>query len=186
MLPVHPLMFSSIHVLVGATGAILGAAAKKTNGSFTIIFLIVIFAVGYMIWIRPNQKRRQRQMRAGSQIAVGDQVMLTSGIIGRVVGFVGDHARIEIAPGTVIEVVRRAVVQTVEPGTDAGAASAGTSSPSSSSSSFGDTSLDEAHHDSVVDDSGADPYSVAPLESDDSPDVGVPLPDEDEGGGPGH
>jgi preprotein translocase subunit YajC len=176
MLPVHPLMFSSIHVAVGIAGAVLAATAKKSSsGSFTIIFLIVIFAVGYMVWIRPNQKRRQRQTRAGSQISVGDKVILTSGIIGQVVGFVGDHARIEIAPGTVIEVVRRAVVQSLDTDTDAAGP--------------GDTSLDEGHHDSLVDDSGADPYSVAPLESDDSPGAGDDdghHPDADGGGGHGH
>ena len=40
--------------------------------------------------------------------------MLTSGIIGRVEGFVGDRARIEIAPGMVIEVVRQAVAQRID------------------------------------------------------------------------
>ena len=40
--------------------------------------------------------------------------MLTSGIIGRVEGFVGDRAKIEIAPGMAIEVVRQAVAQRVD------------------------------------------------------------------------
>jgi len=52
-----------------------------------------------MFLIRPQRQRRQRQMQLGKQIAVGDKVMLSSGILGRVEGFVGDHARIEIAPG---------------------------------------------------------------------------------------
>ena len=45
--------------------------------------------------------------------------MLSSGIIGRVEGFVGDRARIEIAPGMVIEVMRQAVSQRVDEAPDA-------------------------------------------------------------------
>ena len=65
--------------------------------------------------IRPRNQRRQRQQQVSKQIAVGDTVMLTSGIIGRVEGFVGDRAKIEIAPGMTIEVVRQAVAQRVDP-----------------------------------------------------------------------
>ena len=46
--------------------------------------------------------------------------MLSSGILGRVEGFVGDHARIEVAPGTVIEVLRAAVSQRVDEAIDGG------------------------------------------------------------------
>ena len=67
-----------------------------------------------MFLIRPQRQRRQRAAQVGKQVAVGDKVMLTSGIIGQVEGFVGDRARIEIAPGMVIEVVRQAVAQRID------------------------------------------------------------------------
>jgi preprotein translocase subunit YajC len=105
--------------VVPLTGAVL-AAAKKSSGSTTLIFFVLLFAVGYMFLIRPQRQRRQRQLQVSKQIEVGDKVLLTSGIIGRVDGFVGDHARIEIAPGVIIEVLRRAVSQRLDEAVDGG------------------------------------------------------------------
>jgi len=119
MLLVQVLTFSSIHTVVPLTGAVL-AAAKKSSGSTTLIFFVLLFAVGYMFLIRPQRQRRQRQLQVSKQIEVGDKVLLTSGIIGRVDGFVGDHARIEIAPGVIIEVLRRAVSQRLDEAVDGG------------------------------------------------------------------
>jgi preprotein translocase subunit YajC len=119
MLPVQVLTFSSIHTVAPLTVALL-AAAKKSSSSFTLIFIVLLFVVGYMFLIRPQRQRRQRQLQVSKQIEVGDKVLLSSGIIGRVEGFVGDHARIEVAPGVIIEVVRGAVSQRVDEAVDPG------------------------------------------------------------------
>ena len=119
MLPVQVLTFSSIHTVAPLTGALL-AAAKKSSSSFTLIFVVLLVAVGYMFLIRPQRQRRQRQQQVSKKISVGDKVLLSSGIIGRVDGFVGDHARIEVAPGVIIEVVRGAVSQRVDEAVDGG------------------------------------------------------------------
>jgi preprotein translocase subunit YajC len=119
MLLVQVLTFSSIHTVAPLTVALL-AAAKKSGSSFTLIFIVLLFVVGYMFLIRPQRQRRQRQLQVSKQIEVGDKVLLSSGIIGRVDGFVGDHARIEVAPGVIIEVVRGAVSQRVDEAVDPG------------------------------------------------------------------
>ena len=119
MLLVQVLTFSSIHTVAPLTVALL-AAAKKSGSSFTLIFIVLLFVVGYMFLIRPQRQRRQRQLQVSKQIEVGDKVLLSSGIIGRVDGFVGDHARIEVAPGVIIEVVREAVSRRVDEAVDGG------------------------------------------------------------------
>ena len=119
MLLVQVLTFSSIHTVAPLTVALL-AAAKKSSSSFTLIFIVLLFVVGYMFLIRPQRQRRQRQLQVSKQIEVGDKVLLSSGIIGRVDGFVGDHARIEVAPGVIIEVVRGAVSRRVDETVDGG------------------------------------------------------------------
>ena len=160
MLLVHVLGSSGMHSLTAITGPVLAATAKKSSSSFTLIFFVLLFAVGYMFLIRPQRQRRQRQMQLGKQIAVGDKVMLSSGILGRVEGFVGDHARIEIAPGTVIEVLRAAVSLRVDVPVD------GAGDP------VGNASFNGGNHDDLVDDADNDPYSVPPLEADEKPDPG--------------
>ena len=170
MFLVHVLALSGIHDLAALTGPLLtAAAAKKSNSSFTLIFFVLLFAVGYMFLIRPQRQRRQRQLQLGKQISVGDKVVLSSGILGRVEGFVGDHARIEVAPGTVIEVLRAAVSQRVDEGVD------GANDPA------GNASFDGRDHDDLIDDADNDPYSVPPLEADKSPDPG----DDADGSHPG-
>ena len=120
MLLVQVLTFSSIHTVAPLTVPLLAAAAKKSSSSFTLIFIVLLFVVGYMFLIRPQRQRRQRQLQVSKQIDVGDKVLLSSGIIGRVDGFVGDHARIEVAPGVIIEVVRGAVSRRVDEAVDGG------------------------------------------------------------------
>ena len=172
MSPVLLSTISSIHTLATLTGPLFLAAAKKTTSSFsTLIFFVLLFGVAYMFLIRPQ---RQRRMRAAAQnkktIEVGDNVMLSSGIYGRVDSFVGDHARVEIAPGTVIEVMRQAISQRVEEPVETDAAS------DIPSYKYDDHASDDHSHDDIVDDSGHDPYSVAPLESGNSTE-----PDGDKG-----
>jgi preprotein translocase subunit YajC len=93
-------------------------AAKTTGSSTTLIFLALILVAGYFLLIRPQRQRARRQQQTQQEIGVGDEVMLTSGIIGRVMGFEGDRATIEIADGIDIEVLRRAIAQRIAP-TDA-------------------------------------------------------------------
>ena len=169
MSSVHAIAIPSMHTLATLTGPVLLAAAKKSGGSATTLILIVLlFGVGYMFLIRPQRQRRQKAMQVNKEISVGDKVMLSSGILGRVDGFVGDHARIEIAPGTVIEVLRQAVTRRVDDPVE---------TDHDVNTSFGDHG-----HDDLVDDSGHDPYSVAPLEPGDT---SKPGDDLDGHGGPG-
>jgi len=169
MFSVHFTAISSFHTLASLAGPLLAATAKKSSSSgFTLIFFVLLFGVGYMFLIRPQRQRRQRQMQTNKQISVGDKVMLSSGIFGRVEGFVGDHARVEIAPGLVIEVLRGAVSQRIDDPVDGAVGSDA-------------SSYDQSGHDDLVDDAGHDPYSVAPLEAGDATET----TDDDDGQHPG-
>lgn len=110
----HSLMSASL----GLHPLLAGVASKKTtssSGATTLIFLVLILAVGYFLLIRPQRQRARRQQQTQQQIGVGDEVMLTSGIIGTVTGFEGDRATVEISDGIEIEVVRRAIAQRIAP-----------------------------------------------------------------------
>ncbi len=99
------------HLLLAAT------TAKKpaTNASSTIIFVVIIAAIAYFLLIRPQRRRAQRAQQVQASIEIGDEVMLTSGIIGRVTWLEGDRARVEIAPNTEVEVVKQALGRKVTP-----------------------------------------------------------------------
>lgn len=98
-------------------GLVLAVTTKKTSSSnySTLIFLVFIVAIGYFLLIRPQRNRARKAQQQQQEIGIGDDVMLSSGIIGRVVDMEGDRATVEIADGVEIEVVKRALAQRLTP-----------------------------------------------------------------------
>jgi preprotein translocase subunit YajC len=86
-------------------------AAKKSSSSSTLpfIFIIVIFAAVYLLFIRPRQQRMRQQQTQARELAIGDPVVTAGGIQGRIVALDSDVAEVEVAPGVVLTMLRRAV-----------------------------------------------------------------------------
>jgi preprotein translocase subunit YajC len=75
----------------------------------SLLPLVGIALLFWLLLIRPAQRRQREPLRMQSAIAVGDAVMLTSGIFGTVQAVVDDRFEVEIAPGVVVTVARGAV-----------------------------------------------------------------------------
>lgn len=93
-------------------GLVLAASSKtttKSSSSATLLLLIGLALLVYLFVLRPRSQRMRRAQQQTQGAGVGDEVMLASGIIGRVTSFEGDRATIEIAPEIEIEIVRRAI-----------------------------------------------------------------------------
>jgi preprotein translocase subunit YajC len=169
MSPVQVLAISLLHGPSSLAAGLLAATKGKSTGSPILLFVLLLVGLGYFLLIRPQRQRARRAQQVNKEINVGDKVVLSSGIIGHVESFSGDNALIEIAPGTVIEVLRRAVAQRID---DVG---------ESADDLVGDDEH-EGHEDEGHADPGAeatnDPYKVPPLE-------GTEHDDTDEGGAGG-
>lgn len=79
------------------------------DGSFAslLILLLPLLLIVFMVF---SGRRRQRTMQDfQSSLAVGEKVVLTSGIYGTITRTEEGVLHLEIAPGTVIRVDRRAV-----------------------------------------------------------------------------
>ncbi len=99
-------------------GSVLGVVAttkKPSSSSYGFLVIIGIVVVLYLLVLRPQSQKRKRALQQGQQVAVGDEVMLSSGIIGRITELEGDRASVEIAPDIEIEVIRRAIAQRLTP-----------------------------------------------------------------------
>lgn len=83
--------------------------------------LVLLLVIAYFLMIRPARKRAQETTQLQAALSVGDDVMTTSGIFGRVVEATDEHVGLEVATGTVIRVHRGAVgkILTDTPATDA-------------------------------------------------------------------
>jgi len=77
------------------------------------LFLFAALAVLIVFMFRSNQKRKKQAEELQSSIAVGANVMLTSGIYGEIKSIDGDRLVIETTPGTKLNVIKLAVREIV-------------------------------------------------------------------------
>jgi preprotein translocase subunit YajC len=102
----------TVHGLILAAATSTTAAPKKTgSASDELIVFAILGLVVYFLVLRPRSQRMRRAQQQQRGANIGDEVMLTSGIIGRVTNIDGDRASVEIAPEIEVEVVRRAIGQ---------------------------------------------------------------------------
>jgi preprotein translocase subunit YajC len=82
--------------------------------------IILIFAVFYFLLIRPQQKRAKDHRALLSSLKVGDQVLTSGGIYGRVTGLrddvltleISDKVRVKVSRGHIAGVVKTDVMKT--------------------------------------------------------------------------
>ncbi len=100
----------------GFAGLLLAATAPKKSSGSPVFFILILVMIGvYFVWLRPQRRRQQAAAQAQRQADVGDEVVTAAGIYGRVVAIDGDRVSVEIAPGTTIDVAKRALGQRVDP-----------------------------------------------------------------------
>lgn len=89
-------------------------AAGGGNGS--IFLLVGLFAVLYLVLIRPQRAKQRRQQQLLSSVEPGDEVLTAGGIYGIVqsVDEEGDLI-VEIAEGIHVRLARRSVATVVKP-----------------------------------------------------------------------
>jgi preprotein translocase subunit YajC len=73
---------------------------------------MIIILLGFMFW---SQRRRQTAVATlQSSLAVGDDILTTSGLFGRITALDEITATLEVAPGTVVRFDRRAIATKVD------------------------------------------------------------------------
>ena len=90
------------------------------NDLAALLPLVAILALFWFMVIRPQQRRQKEVAALQHGIQVGQRVMMSSGVYGTVTSLTDDRARLEIAPGTEIEIARAAIAKVDSPaaGTD--------------------------------------------------------------------
>jgi preprotein translocase subunit YajC len=91
-------------------------AQAEGGGGSTLGLLVPLVLMGvlfYFLLIRPQQRRARAQRDLISSVEVGDEIMTAGGILGTVTAIDDEDEllTVEIAPGTRIRVVKRAVSQ---------------------------------------------------------------------------
>jgi preprotein translocase subunit YajC len=136
-----------------------------------LFILAVTFALLWVIFILPQQRRVRAHQALVASVQPGDQVILSAGVYGRIVELGPDDLTLEIAPGVEIRVARQAVLRLVE---DAVAAPDDAGPAATADAAAPDDDLDDG---TVPDDDPATAADSPPAADDDAPGPAVPDPD---------
>jgi preprotein translocase subunit YajC len=79
-----------------AAGAAAGQPAAP-NQIFPLVFMVAIFVVFYFLAIRPQRKRQKEHTEMVAALAKGDEVVTTSGILGKVLKVEEDFLLLQVA-----------------------------------------------------------------------------------------
>ncbi|MEK6705985.1 MAG: preprotein translocase subunit YajC [Bdellovibrionota bacterium] len=75
---------------------------------------LAIFGVIYFLMIRPQQKRMKEQQSMLSSLKHGDEVITSSGILGKITGITDKFVTLEIADNVRIKVLKSQISQVVK------------------------------------------------------------------------
>jgi preprotein translocase subunit YajC len=93
------------------------AGAAQPNVIMQLLPLILIFVVFYFLLIRPQAKRAKEHKAMVSALAVGDEVVTSGGILGRVAEVSDQFLTVEVAEGVRVKVQRHTVSGLLPKGT---------------------------------------------------------------------
>ena len=94
--------------------SILLQAATSTQNWSSILMMVAIFAIFYFLMIRPQQKR-QKAIRASREVMkVGDKVVTSGGIYGKIKEVNDTTFLLDIAEGVRIKVDKNSVFASSE------------------------------------------------------------------------
>ena len=85
------------------------------NDLAALLPLVAILALFWFMVVRPQQRRQREVTALQRSVEVGQRVMISSGIYGTIRAVTDDTARLEIAPGTEIEIARAAIAKVDAP-----------------------------------------------------------------------
>jgi preprotein translocase subunit YajC len=86
---------------------------QSGGGLVTLLPLLLLGGVFYFFLIRPQRAQRQRQQQLIGALEVGDEIVTIAGMYGTIVEIDTDDdtVTVEVAPGTRIRMLRRAISQ---------------------------------------------------------------------------
>jgi preprotein translocase subunit YajC len=94
----------------------MGPTPGGGQGSSYMTFLpiILIFVIFYFLLIRPQQKQRKEHQNLLGNLRVGDNVLTTGGIYGRITGIKDDRITVEISDKVRVKVNRGHIATVVK------------------------------------------------------------------------
>ncbi|MBQ3289973.1 MAG: preprotein translocase subunit YajC [Kiritimatiellae bacterium] len=92
-----------------------GAAqqAPQQGGMGMLVPMLLILAIFYFMMIRPQQRKEKERRQMIDELRAGAKIVFAGGLMGTIVEATEKTFKVEIAPGTVIEIARSCVTGVV-------------------------------------------------------------------------
>lgn len=85
------------------------APAEQPSALMSLVPFLFIMVVMYFLVLRPQGKKQKDHLKFVSELKRGDEVVTTSGILGRIEGMTEQFVTLEVADGVRIKVLRTQV-----------------------------------------------------------------------------
>lgn len=79
----------------------------------TIIIMGGFFVLLYFFMIRPQRRKMQAHQHLMADLEIGDDILTTGGIYGRIHSFDGDSLLIEVSDNNVLKITRSSIAQKI-------------------------------------------------------------------------
>ncbi len=85
------------------------ANAPASGGMGMMVPMLLILAIFYFMMIRPQQRKEKERRKMIEELRAGAKIVFAGGLMGTIREATEKTFKVEIAPGTVIEIARSSV-----------------------------------------------------------------------------
>lgn len=91
-------------------------AAAQSSPMFTVLMLVAFVAVFYFIAWRPQSKQRKAHQALMGSLAKGDEVVTSSGIVGKIAQIDDEYVMLSMVDGREIQLLKMSISKTLPKG----------------------------------------------------------------------
>lgn len=104
-------------MLISSAFAQTAAAAEQPSTLMSMLPMVLMFVVLYFVMIRPQMKKAKDHKTMIEALAKGDEVVLASGLLGKITRLGDTYLDVEITNGVEVQFERTSVVKVLPKGT---------------------------------------------------------------------
>ena len=105
-----------LDLLISTAHAQEGAPPAGGGGAFTLLMFGSIIAIWWFLVIRPQTRQQQRHRAMVAALKRGDQVVTSSGMLGKIAAVEDDAVTLEVAKGVKVRFLKDKIANTRTPG----------------------------------------------------------------------
>lgn len=107
-------MRSFLFLLILLVAQACTTGSEEGGGGFgSILPFVIILALLWLVLLRPQQRRAKNRREMLSKLEVGDEVLMSSGVYGRIASFDEQTVLVDVADNVRIKVTRDSIAERI-------------------------------------------------------------------------